>query len=41
MGKRGQLDDAKALLPRLDDELAQLERALVAFRAEIAGEASS
>ena len=36
MGKRGELEAAAALLPRLDYELTQLARALVAFRAEVA-----
>ncbi len=41
MGKHGELDAAGTLLPSLDDELARLERALVTFRAEMAGEASA
>ncbi len=41
MGKHGQLEDAGPLLPRLDAELDQLERALVTFQAELAGQASA
>ncbi len=41
MGKQDQLEDAESLLPRLDAELVQLERALVTFQAELAGQASA
>ncbi len=39
MGRHGELDAARALLPRIDDELALLGQALKGFQAELTGSA--